>query len=357
MTLLGAMRTSTTMLAPRGHLLLATITLSAVGSWAPAGLAETANCYPADGLSTCIASDQLWTHGGSGPWFSQAPTELPRRGELLTSLTASFVHRPVGLRVSSPDPEGTTIYAVENTLGGQLSFTYGLHPRSTLSVIAPFVLYQDGASKADVVGSDEPLPRHAMGDVRMGTHFALLPNRASKPHWPTLALRFEMSLPTGDMEAFSSSPSVGFAPGVSMRQRFGSFSVGADLGARLRREVELAGSLIGSDITGSVGANFAVLDTRKLQFGAEIFTRVSLLEQTTRVVHPLTSEISYRTADQHHIPTEWLLSARSEGWYQGQLSFSVAGGSFIPTGPDVPVTAPAARVMASMAFRSRAAVP
>ncbi len=351
------MRTLTIMLARSGLLLLAIATLSTLGSWTPRALAETANCYPADGLSTCIASDQLWTHGGSGPWFSQAPTQLPRRGELLTSFTASFVHRPVGLRVSSPDPEGTTIYAVDNALGGQLSFAYGLHPRSALSLIAPFVLYQDGASKADVVGSDQQLPGHAMGDVRLGTHVGILPDDASRPHWPTLALRFEMSLPTGDVEAFSSSPSVGFAPGVSTRQRFGSLSVGADLGARLRREVELAGSLIGSDITGSIGASFAVLEASKLNVGAEIFTRISLLEQTTRVVHPITSEISYRTADQHHIPTEWLLSARSEGWYRGQLSFAVAGGSFIPTGPDVPVTAPAARVMASVAFSSRNATP
>ena len=179
MTLLGAMRTLTIMLARRGPLLLAIATLSTLGSWAPPALAEAANCYPADGLSTCIASDQLWSHGGSGPWFSQAPTKLPGRGELLTSLTASFVHRPVGLRVSSPDPEGTTIYAVDNALGGQLSFAYGLHPRSALSLIAPFVLYQEGASKADVVGSDQPLPGHAMGDVRMGTHVGLLPDDAS----------------------------------------------------------------------------------------------------------------------------------------------------------------------------------
>jgi hypothetical protein len=311
--------------------------------------AEPPNCHPADGLSTCIAADQLWTHAGTGPWFSQAATVLPPRGALHTRFTAAFVRRSVGLRVASPNPDGTTIYAVDHVLGGQFAGAFGIHRRAAMSLVVPFVIYQEGAGKADIVGSDEELPHHAMGDLRWGTHISLL---AGHPRWPAIALRFEMSLPTGDSDAFASSPSAGFAPGMSLHKRLGRFSLGGDVGCRLRREAELAGSLVGSDITTSLGGAFALLGGGKLDIGLEAFARISLLEQTRRVVHPVTSEVSYRTADQHLVPAEWLLSLRSGGWYNDRLDFAIAGGSFIPTGASVPVTAPAARVMASVSLAS-----
>jgi hypothetical protein len=52
-----------------------------------------------------------------------------------------------------------------------------------------------------------------------------------------------------------------------------------------------------------------------------------------------------------HLPAEWLLSVHNDQLLDGAVRFSLAGGSFIPTGSKVPVTAPAFRFMSSMQYR------
>ena len=324
--------------------------------FAVAGDTHASDCYPSDGLSTCVLADNLWTHPGKGRWWSQAPTHLPATHELTGAVTASYVRRPIGLVMSSPDPAGKTVYSVDNSLSGQFGLSAGLASRLSVSLVTPIILFQDGAGKSEVTGQESQLVSQAVGDIRLGTHFRLL-TKEQASGWPSFAIRFETTLPTGSSQAYASSSSVVFAPGASLEHRWGPLAIGADVGARIRRETELVGSLLGSEITASLGVQYALLAASRLSIGAEVFTRISLLQQSIRVVRPITSEIDYEPAEGHLTPTEWILTARSGGYLDGRLDLAVAGGGSVPTGTESAPTAPAVRAMFSVTLRTGAPAP
>ncbi len=206
-------------------LALLTLPLAIVLLCGPA-IADENPCQPSDGLSTCIASDNLWPYGGGGRWLSQAPTSTVPGGAAF-GFVNSYLHRPIGLVVASPDPAGTRVFAVEHALSATLLTAVGVNRWLHLDLAMPMMLFQEGASKADVVGSDQALPRSAVGDLRFGSHVVLLPNR---PAGVGLAVRFQMTAPTGQRDAFVSSPSASFAPGVSADCTLGALSLGVDVG-------------------------------------------------------------------------------------------------------------------------------
>ena len=305
-------------------------------------------CQPRDGLSTCLASDNLWPHAGGGRWLSQAPTDTTADGSAAFGFVPTFLYRPIGLRVASPDPEGTIIYAVETVLAASFLAGIGVGDRVELDIAAPVVLHQTGASKSDVVGSDEALPRSAVGDLRFGARLALIQRDAGQDG-PALAARFEMAAPTGQDNAFVGYSTATWAPGVSFDQRIGSLSLGVDAGARLRGAVELGGAAIGSQISTSLGVGYDILDDGWLSVGAEAFALFTLNEQRIQVAVPGQSQPSEEPGDPH-IPAEWLLSVRSAGLVDGRFRVSLGGGGLIPTGSDSAVTAPAFRAVMALHY-------
>src|SRR4051794_7568886 len=91
-------------------LLVATVALSVPLF---AGAAHAADCKPANGLSTCIDADNLWTHAGAGPFFALGPTQTTPAAKVSFGLVMSYLSRPIGLRIGSPDPGGATSYAID----------------------------------------------------------------------------------------------------------------------------------------------------------------------------------------------------------------------------------------------------
>ena len=83
-------------------------------------------CEPRDGLGTCVASDNLWLHPGVGQFLSQATSEALAPGATTFGFAPVFLHRPIGLTVSSADPDGTTIYAVENVFASTFLLGVGI---------------------------------------------------------------------------------------------------------------------------------------------------------------------------------------------------------------------------------------
>ncbi len=305
------------------------------------------SCQPSDGLSTCLTSDNLWPHGGGGRWLSQAPTASLEAGASF-GFVNSYLHRPIGLVVASPDPAGTRVFAVEHALSATLLTAVGVNQHLHIDLALPLMLFQEGASKADVVGSDQALPRSAVGDLRFGSHVALLPDR---PAGVGLAARFHMTVPTGQRDAFVSSPSATFAPGASADFRLGGFVLGIDVGARLRRYVQFAGAVVGNQLSTSLGASYDLLADDWLSINLEAFALFTLAEQLELVVEPGGAKAKEIPSSDPHIPAEWLLTVRTAHALDGKLSAHLGGGSFIPTGPSTVATTPALRLVAAVQYR------
>ena len=314
---------------------------------ASAQAAEDA-CQPRDGLSTCFVADNLWPHAGTSRWASQAPTETTAAESLAVSFFNAYLHQPVGLRVPSPDPEGTTVYAVEHLLSSSLAMALGVTEDLQVSLVLPFALFQQGAGKADVLGSEDRLPRSALGDLRFGATLAWLERDEGAPG-PGLSTRFGMTLPTGQDEGFLSSPSAVYAPGASFDYRLGDLTLGADLGLRLRRPVDFANIQIGSQLTASLGASYDLLSDGWLSVNLEAFSLVTLASQLA-VVRATDGSTTTEESGPIHAPAEWLLTAQTAGLLDGRFRASLGGGSFIPTSDSFAVTTPAFRVMTALHF-------
>lgn len=318
--------------------------------------AEEGSCEPPSGLSTCVAADNLWPQAGPSPWLTIAPTTLTEPGLVGFGLVLTLLSRPIVLRVASPDPEGTDIYAVDDRLAGTFQATVGVADGLQLTLAMPLVLYQNGATIADVIGSSDFLPRSAMGDVRFGAAVRLL-ERAAGEDGVALASRFELSLPTGDEEAFVTSGSPVWAPGASLDHRIGRFSWGVDLSGRIAKERELGGATLGSQLGTALGAQLDILADGWLSAGLEAFALFTLAEQSDLVWDEATLSRSREDNAALHAPAEWLLSVRTAGLLDGQLVLALAGGSFIPTGSESPVTAPRFRFALSAQYVPAAAEP
>lgn len=310
----------------------------------PDAEADDDPCHPRDGFSTCIGADNLWPQVGGGRWFSQAATATAPASSAAFGIVPTYYLRPIGLRISSTDPEGTTIYAVDNAIAATFLIGIGVTDRVQVQIATPVVLFQDGASKTDIVGSTRALPRSAVGDMRFGVAVEIL-ERAPLASGPALTARFEMAAPTGQDDAFVGYATSTYAPGLAFDYRIGAFSAGVDAGVRIRDYVTLAGAIIGTQISGSVGVGYDFLDDDMLSANLEAWALFNVLQQ-----NELTSQPGQFTADEEpsdvpHIPAEWMLSVRTAGLLDGRFRASLGGGSFIPTSGDgLPVTTPAFRL-------------
>jgi len=301
-------------------------------------------CDPRDRFSTCVGSDNLWPQPGGAPLFTVAPTQLPKALGVAAALVPTFYHRPIGYRVASADPDGTTIYAVERALAAHALFGFAPLDGLQVQIAAPVFLYQDGASKADVVGGDEALPTGAIGDLRFGAQLTLI-RRAPEADGPGLSARFEMALPTADPTAFAGWAGSTWAPGLAFDWRIGRVLLGADASGRFRRDVPLAGTNLGSQLGLNVGASVNILDDGWLSAGAEVWSLFTLIQQTELVAEPGDLTADTEPTGVPHIPLEYLLSLRTAGLMDGRLRLSAGAGGLIPTGPSTAVTTPNLRAV------------
>ena len=298
---------------------------------------------PADGFSTCIASDNLWPQVGGGRWFSQAPTQTAPESSAAFGLVPTYYLRPIGLQIASADPEGTTVYAVDNVFAATFLIGIGVTDRLQLSLASPVVLYQDGASKTDIVGGEQALPRSAVGDIRFGTSLGIL-QRAPDEDGPALTARFEMAAPTGRAAAFTGFATSTYAPALTFDYHISGLHLGLEAGARIREHVKLAGAVVGTQISSSLGIGYDILDAGRLSANLEAWALFNVIRQNDLVVEPgrfIAEEVPSTTP---HIPMEWMLSVQNRSLVDGHLGLSLGAGSFIPTSESLAVTTPALRV-------------
>ncbi len=305
-------------------------------------------CQPESGLSACISADNWWpSPTGSFAWLG--PSRTVERGSASFALATTYLHRPVGLSVSSATPDGTTVWAVEDALRASLGAAVGVTSRLQLEVALPVAVFQRGAGTSHTEGSDVSLPTSAIGDVRFGPTVALA-NEDFATSNLAVAARLLVTAPTGDPDAFVSAPSAVFAPSATTSYRRGAFEAAIDVGARVRRHAELGGALIGNQLSLGVGAGFDVLRDAWLTLGAEAAWLFTLEQQLVEVADPAALEPREAPANVPHIPAEWLVTARTNHFFERRMRLSVGVGGVLPTSLPTDVTAPAFRALATVAF-------
>src|SRR5689334_25362481 len=92
---------------------LMAVALAAAEHASPASAAE---CKPVQGLTGCVDADNLWMSAGATRFFSIGPGVTTPAGRYSFSLGLSYLSRPVGLRVASADPDGATVWVVDNAI-------------------------------------------------------------------------------------------------------------------------------------------------------------------------------------------------------------------------------------------------
>jgi outer membrane protein OmpA-like peptidoglycan-associated protein len=313
-----------------------------------ASAARAEDCSPANRVSTCVDADNLWLRPGSSQFSSVAGTSVTPAGQVGFGFITAFQKRPVVFRLPSAEPGGTDAYAIDDQLNGSLLWSFGLGKGLELTLVTPVTLYQSGVGVSPLVSQKSTeIPRSVLRDARIGFHAGLLQRRGGYlVPGPAVSLRGEVIVPTGDGELFAGGKGVGFAPSAVADWRFGPVVVGVEVGARVRSQVDLAGTTVGTQLYEALGVSVDVLG-EKLAVTGEVFALQGFGPQKslTRSAAGV-SEIGDRST---LAPTEWLLGLRSAPALAGDLSLHLGAGTSLPLSSN-DVTAPAFRVLAGARY-------
>jgi hypothetical protein len=298
--------------------------------------AAASDCKAPSGLSACIDGDDLWPHTGGGSFFSIGTTSTTPAGLVSVGLVGSFFKHSIGVRVSSADPGGSTVYLVDDTLDATLLLALGVTRRLEITAAAPATVYQDGAGIAAIVGSAPPAPHSAVRDVRFGLALVIL-ERAEGAGGPALAGRLEFAAPTATADAFAGNATAVLWPSLALSWRLGRVDLAAELGARVRGAATLANAVVGSEIQAAIGANVDILRERWLAAGVEAF---ALATTTTQLSDPRDPSAGTPPL----IPAEWIAHVSTRHFAAGALTLGLGGGTTLPVTSRFALTSPSYRL-------------
>jgi OOP family OmpA-OmpF porin len=306
------------------------------------------DCSPANRVSTCVDADNLWHRPGSSQFVSVAGTSVTPAGQISFGFLGAFQKRPVVFRLPSAEPGGSDAYAIEDQLNGNLLWSLGLGKGLELTLATPITLYQSGVGVSPLVSQKSTeVVRSVIRDARLGVHGGLIQRRGGYlAPGLALSLRGDVIVPTGDGKVYAGGKGLGFAPSAVVDYRVGPVVLGLEVGARVRSEVDLAGTTIGTQLYEALGVSVDVLGER-LAVTGEVYSLQGFGAQKslTRSAAGV-SELGDRPA---HMPTEWLLGLRSAPALAGDLTAHLAGGGALPL-TDNDVTAPAFRLVAGVRY-------
>ena len=315
--------------------------------------AARAACDP--GLSTCIDADTYWPHAGPAYFNVVGGTATTSLGRVGFGWVTTYAARPIVLVLPSSRPSGTEVVAVDHLSNATFLFSYGLSDRIEATVALPTTLYRTGTGISTLTHqTSTELSRSALRDIRAGTAFALLPPSPSQPF--SLATRLAFAFPTGESASFSGEGAVVALPSVASEYQKGPLVLGAEIGARLRRTSDLAGTRVGSQLVFAFGMGGEILQGNKLGVLLEAVLLPTLVQQ-----HELSSVSSTDgrvvSGDRRTLmPAEWLASVRTGELMSGDMSLSLgAGGSLGLTG-ESGITSPSLRVTFALRYAPRARV-
>ncbi|MFO0592259.1 MAG: OmpA family protein [Polyangiaceae bacterium] len=297
--------------------------------------AHASECLSSKGLNGCVDADNLWMNAGATSFFSLGPSVTTPAGRYAFGLGLSYLSRPIGLRVGSASPDGTTVYLVDNAINATFLWSLGVTDRLSLTAAAPLTLFQDGAGLYTVFGGTEELPRSGVRDVRIGFDYAFLAHpRTGTGDGFALLGRFQAALPTGVKDGFAGSRTVTFVPSLLGDLHLGRLTIAGEVGARIRGVTSFADTKIGTQIQGALGASVDIVP-KYLTASAEAFVLLGLDDQPP----PARLRDDF-TQGPMLAPAEWIVSASTAPILGGDLSASIGGGGAIPLADTSAITNP-----------------
>jgi hypothetical protein len=327
-------------MGPRARRVAVLVALASTGA-APA---RAANCGPPSGPSSCIDADNLWPHAGGGPYFALGSASTTRAGGVAVGLVASFLAQPIGVRIASADPAGSTVFLVDKVFDVTMLLAFGITDRLELTLAAPGTLYQTGAGVAAIDGAAPAQPRSPARDLRFGFAVALL-EREDDANGPALAGRLEFAAPTASSYAFAGGRTAVLAPSVTFSYRIGRVDLSVEANARLRGEATLATAVVGSQVGGALGASVDIVKERWLALGAEAFALATTSRQPPLGTTP--------TSQPPLVPAEWIAHASSAHFARGDLTLGLGGGGTIPFSSHGALTSPKYRLDLALRYAPR----
>ncbi|HEX7665200.1 MAG TPA: hypothetical protein VF407_11830, partial [Polyangiaceae bacterium] len=166
-----------------------------------------------------------------------------------------------------------------------------------------------------------------------------------------LAVRMEMSAPTGDKGQFAGEEGAVYIPSIAADYRLGRFYAAGEAGARLRQTATFLDSRVGSQLAFGLGAGVDVLAHERLSVSAEARILPTLTKQyasSTDASGNTTSVLDGTIA-----PAEWMLAVRSAPFRGSDFAGQLAGGASIPTAGESAITVPRFRFVLSIVFEPR----
>ena len=288
-------------------------------------------------LSPCINDDTLWPHAGPSRFVALGGTETIAARQLGFGLVASYLSRPIVLQTPSPGAGGSAEDAVNDQVNGSFLWSYGATNRLELDVALPVTFGQSGTGLQPITGGPA-LKSTAVRDMRFGFAYALVPHLRVDPDVPSgsllashntwgVALRLDVSAPTGEKVEFAGERSGVFVPSLDADYRNGRWFAGLEAGARVRPVTELLGARVGSQVVTMLGLGCDILPRELLTATLEAWALPTLVGQGAGQSEPLT-------------PAEWQLGARTAPVRGGNLTIQLSGGGAIPLGTDSEITTP-----------------
>jgi len=321
----------------------------AFGLSSSASVARAA-CDP--GLSTCIEADTYWPHAGPAYFNVVGGTSTTAPARVGFGWATTYAARPIVLVLPSSRPSGTEVVAVDHLWNATFLFSYGLTDRIEATVALPTTLYRTGTGiSALTQQTSTDLPRAALRDVRAGTAFALLPTSPTQPFG--LATRLAFAFPTGDETSFSGEGAIVALPSFAGEYRQGPLVLGAEVGARLRRASDLAGTRVGSQLVVALGMGGEILEGNKLGVLLEAVLLPTLVHQHELSSVSSTSGRAVIGDRRTLMPTEWLMSLRTAALMSGDMSLSLGGGGSLGLTGESGITSPSFRLTFALRYAPR----
>lgn len=280
--------------------------------------ALAADCAPASGASSCIDANGLWLRPGADEFLSIGISAPLERTKVSLAVATEFLLHPLSLGVPSPSPEGREVFLVNQRLEWTTLIGFGLGDELEAAVALPLVLRQTGAGSEGITSQRAPpIDSSAARDPRLTLlrHYSFSPLE--------LVPRLDLTVPLGDESAYAGDSSFVVAPGAGLAWAIASVTLGLDLGARLRRSVELGTLRYGSSLSVALGARVELFAPDRLWLTAEAWAMPSLIDERSQRARALGTEL-------RALPAEWLASVGYRPVADDPLFLSVAGGSGIP---------------------------
>jgi len=285
-------------------------------------LSQASECAGAPPFSPCFDANSLWLPAGRAAFLSMPDTQVIRPGQVGFGFASELLHQPVLVRAASPDRDGRDVQVLDYALDVSYFLSFGLLPNLETSVLASMRAYQSGAGAGGIDSqSAPPLAHNAVRDPRVGVAYSL--DEALAVPGLGLRLAVDATLPLGDRNAFANERSFVVMPNATFGFQHRALRLSAELGARLRKEVDFAGVTLGNQAFVAIGVAGELLQHGWLTLSAEAFALPPLSSNRGSAASPLVSEVRL-------FPAEWLLGAHSSFGSAGPWRLSLAAGSGIP---------------------------